>query len=238
MPFPLMQPPRNHYNGLIDLPFPGTMGYIFIDYEPTIATVADANAFVVDGLAYLTAARAVAPLAKYGFFGIPPGLNAAIDDAFAPLLAQCDFILPQLYNYEPSTDSGFNSYAAAHITESRRVAPGKPVYPFIYPQYSSAGGYAFISAAQWTAQLLYLATISDGLVIWGGYTLNSPHNPPMEWDPNAPWWLATQALLPITPPPPPPPPPPLGITALTQPTRITISTDEWKPEPQNVYFSW
>ena len=91
--------------------------------------------------------------------------------------------------YPTTTDRAeWVSYAQRFIAEAKRLAAGKPVRPFIWPQYhdvmrSSLAG-TFIDYDYW---MLQLTTIRDagasGLVLWGGYN--------KQWDDTQGWWRAT-----------------------------------------------
>jgi Hyaluronidase len=111
------------------------------------------------------------------------------NDALAPIAQQADALFPSLYTFY--TDQvGWQKYAIANIAEARRIAPGKPVYVFLWPQYDAgtgAGGGEYLPDAYWKMELETAKQYADGVVIWGGWTET--------WDDNASWWLETQQFM-------------------------------------------
>jgi hypothetical protein len=111
------------------------------------------------------------------------------NDAVAPIAQQADALFPSLYTFY--TDQvGWQKYAIANIAEARRIAPGKPVYVFLWPQYDAgtgAQGGDYLPDAYWKMELETAKQYADGVVIWGGWTET--------WDDNASWWLETQEFI-------------------------------------------
>jgi hypothetical protein len=146
-----------------------------------------------------------------GFYAVPPvgdywrairGENSpqyqewrAENDAVADLAADVDVLFPSLYTFYDDP-ARWERYAIANIRESRRLAPGKPVYAFIWPQYHDSNkelGLDWIPEETWARQLRVLAQHADGVVIWGGW--NFSRRRPLNWNERAPWWRATRAFL-------------------------------------------
>jgi hypothetical protein len=104
-----------------------------------------------------------------------------------PFVTHVDALYPSLYTVETDPAKWVAS-AQRDIAEAKRIGPGKPVRPFIWPQYHDvmrsplAGTY--IDYNYW---MLQLRTIRDaeasGIVFWGGY--QTP------WDETQGWWHAT-----------------------------------------------
>lgn len=135
-----------------------------------------------------------------GYYGVPPlrdywrAIGMPVtgyqqwqveNDHFATLSAAVDVLAPSLYTFYDDVD-GWKRYAIANVREAQRLAPGKPVYPFIWPQYHNSNrklGGQYLPAEFWAQQLKTLAGIADGVVIWSGS--------PELWRPDAPWWQAT-----------------------------------------------
>src|SRR5205814_1590172 len=95
---------------------------------------------------------------------------------------------------------GWVKYAQANIAEARRIAGGRPVYPFIWPQYHISNGRLgsqYIDGKFWSLQLHTLYADADGLVLWGGWDFAAKRH--ASWDENAAWWLATKQFLAKTP---------------------------------------
>ena len=111
------------------------------------------------------------------------------NDAVASIAQQADALFPSLYTFY--TDQvGWQKYAIANIAEARRIAPGKPVYVFLWPQYddgTGAQGGEYLPDAYWKMELKTAKQYADGVVIWGGWTET--------WDDNASWWLDTQQFM-------------------------------------------
>jgi hypothetical protein len=146
-----------------------------------------------------------APTLQVGFFdvgapidGLPVTGQAPANDAelaiwktansyLIPFVTHLDALYPSLYTVETDPAKWVAS-AQRCITEAKRISAGKPVRPFIWPQYHDvmrsplAGTY--IDYDYW---ILQLRTIRDagasGLVFWGGYQTR--------WDDTQDWWRAT-----------------------------------------------
>ena len=139
-----------------------------------------------------------------GYYGVPPLRDywrasknpassefrawQAENDRFQELADVVDVLTPSLYTFYDDVD-GWKRYAAANIGEARRLAGGKPVYPFIWPQYHDSNrtlGGQQVPASVWFQQLQTLAKLADGVIIW---------SPPGWWDQSAPWWIATRTFI-------------------------------------------
>jgi hypothetical protein len=121
-----------------------------------------------------------------------PWYNASlprVSDSFAdwqvaneilrPLADSVDYVMPSIYT-GASTVSEWVAYARYTIEDSRRY--GKPVIPFIWPQYHDAvptlGG-QYLPPEMWQAQLDTVRQYADGGMIWLGTGPSA--------DPNLPW---------------------------------------------------
>ena len=104
-----------------------------------------------------------------------------------PFVDHVDALYPSLYT--ATTDPAeWLAIARRTIAQAKRIGRGKPVRPFIWPQYHDvmrsplAGTY--INYDYWMLQLM---TIRDegaaGIVFWGGYKT--------KWDDTQDWWRAT-----------------------------------------------
>jgi hypothetical protein len=111
------------------------------------------------------------------------------NNAVAPIAQEANALFPSAYTFY--TDQvGWQKYATAQIAEARRIAPGKPVYLFLWPQYDNgkgAQGGDYLSDDYWKMELETARKYADGVVIWGGWT--------QTWDSNASWWLETQQFM-------------------------------------------
>jgi hypothetical protein len=146
-----------------------------------------------------------APTLQVGFYdvaapvdGLPVTGQAPANDAelaiwkmansyLIPFVTHVDALYPSLYTVETDPAKWVAS-AQRDISEAKRIGPGKPVRPFIWPQYHDvmrpplAGTY--IDYDYW---MLQLRTIRDagasGIIFWGGYQTR--------WDDTQDWWRAT-----------------------------------------------
>ena len=151
--------------------------------------------------------RHAAPGLKIGFYSVlpsrdywtPNGLQGDAgyrswqleNDFAAPLAAGVDALFPSLYTFYPD-QKGWRTYAIANLREARRIAGGKPVYCFLWPQYHDS--YELISGDYWRLQLDTCHQLADGIVILGGYT-QDPNFKPLPWSDDAPWWKATLQFI-------------------------------------------
>lgn len=148
--------------------------------------------------------QGVAGSSAVGYYGVPPlrdywrALSGpgskeylawqAENDRFKTVAETVDLLAPSLYTFYDD-ERGWERYAEANIREARRLAPGKAVYPFIWPQYHDSNrtiGGRQLPATFWLTQLQTLAKLADGAIIW---------SPPGWWDEKAPWWIATRAFI-------------------------------------------
>lgn len=155
---------------------------------------------------YLTVARIFkkeSPLVRIGFYGVLPirdhwranGKKGPIgfsqwqkeNDTLKPLAKAVDYIFPSLYTLDADPQY-WRVFAETNIAEARRY--GKPVCPFLWPQYHEAlkqlsGQY--LPKTFWELELDTCYRNADGIVVWGGYQ--------EQWEENAPWWVATRKFL-------------------------------------------
>ncbi len=121
------------------------------------------------------------------------------------VLETLDILCPQLYTYydTPGADGRqkaidqWKRFASDTVALARQFAPGKKVYPFIWPQFHAGGtfkDYPYVPAEYWRAQLEHLKTIADGAILWGGYDF--AHKDQQTWSPDAPWWQVLQQVFP------------------------------------------
>lgn len=123
-----------------------------------------------------------------GYYGVVPTIDfsrakslkkgagynrwVAENDRILPVASVVDAVFPSLYTINPNRKSWIDR-AKAHIEEAHRIAPGKPVYPFVWPNYHPQGGQypegAELPPDYWKLQLTFLQGNVDGLVLWGGY---------------------------------------------------------------------
>jgi len=156
--------------------------------------------------------RAAAPSWKIGFYGTVP--QRSYWQALAPensnryrrwqrendtareIADHADILFPSLYTFY-AYKRGWVLYATANLREARRIAPQKPIYCFLWPQFhdSTRLAYEFIPVEYWREELQTCRRLADGLVLWGGVGENRQMNRYLEWDNDAPWWRATMQFI-------------------------------------------
>jgi hypothetical protein len=128
--------------------------------------------------------------------GSPPYRDWQADnDRVSVLVPKVSALYPSLYTFYED-QAGWVRYAEANIAESRRLGQGRPVYPFLWPQYhvsAKALAYQYLPPTYWSQQLSTVARLADGFVIWGGWDFANGRA--QAWDPAAPWWQATLAFI-------------------------------------------
>jgi hypothetical protein len=146
-----------------------------------------------------------APTLQVGFYdvgapvgGLPVTGQAPANDAelaiwkransyLIPFATHVDALYPSLYTSDIDPAKWIAS-AQISISETKRIGAGKPVRPFIWPQYhdvmrSSLAG-TYIDYDYWMLQLRTIRNAgASGLVFWGGYQTR--------WDDTQDWWRAT-----------------------------------------------
>jgi hypothetical protein len=112
-----------------------------------------------------------------------------------PLADSLDYLCPSIYcYYDDSTQ--YAGYARAIVSEAKRLAKGKKVYPFISPQYHPSGDHVgqFVSKEYFASVLKTIKDSgADGVILWGGSKAMS--STAHSWNPNAGWWQATEEFM-------------------------------------------
>jgi Hyaluronidase len=115
------------------------------------------------------------------------------NDRLEKWAAQMDALYPSLYTFYPDRQ-GWVQYAVAQLTEAKRIAKGKPVYAFLWPQYHESNASLRLQPVEpdyWELQLNTVYQYADGLVIWGGWGDNGAES----WNEEAPWWQVTKRFM-------------------------------------------
>lgn len=141
--------------------------------EETLATLADW-------------ARAAAPDKIVGFFGT--GTLSKVDPAdlsYAQELARhVDALFPPLYTTGPD-QTNWKAHAVSAVAEAKSIAPGKPIFFYLWPQYVTGSKHEFeyLSSSYWLYQLQQSRQLANGVILW------SPSR--FSWDDSSGWWEAT-----------------------------------------------
>jgi len=146
-----------------------------------------------------------APKLEVGFYGVAPvdlGLPVtgqhpaneaeisiwqAANSFLIRFSTHVDALYPSLYT--STTDRAkWVADARRYISEAKRIGAGKPVRPFIWPQYHEViRGPLALTYIDYDYWMLQLMTIRDagasGIIFWGGYKT--------QWDGTQDWWRAT-----------------------------------------------
>src|SRR6266566_7204546 len=146
-----------------------------------------------------------APTLKVGFFDVAApvlalpvtGQQPATDTEWAisekatsyliPFVTHVDALYPSLYT-DTTDRAKWVALARRIISETKRIGAGKPVRPFIWPQYHDVmRGPLRLTYIDYDYWMLQLTTIRDagasGIIFWGGYQT--------QWDDTQGWWHAT-----------------------------------------------
>jgi len=149
------------------------------------------TAAIAEAVKVLKAAKAIRPKAKVGFYAVPFNgwsatlLSAPPDwwwtqvTALQPLLAVTDVLLPDIYQYFTigSQVSAAEDAKRMHnfATLCLRAANGKPIYPFVWEIYHSAGPNTGVippdqiklHVGEFCKTILNDRRAADGLYWWG-----------------------------------------------------------------------
>ncbi|MGA8728521.1 MAG: hypothetical protein WB608_07200, partial [Terracidiphilus sp.] len=180
-------------------------GTVFLDIEnwPLNQSPSMRTESIQKYLITLQSFEQFAPSLKFGYYSVAPegdyydaisGPNSpqykawqSRNDSVAPIATQAAALFPSIYTFYPNQNA-WKTYAIAQIAEARRIAPGKPVYVFLWPQYDLQGAVGdYLPIDYWAMELETARQYADGIVIWGGYGET--------WNNDAPWWLETQDFM-------------------------------------------
>ncbi len=103
-----------------------------------------------------------------------------------------DVFFPSLYTLYAgeSFEAQWPTYARANIAEAKRLAPSKPVYPFLWMLYHNSNAIGALQDIRYKffyEQLKTCGDYADGVVVRGGSG--------MTFDATKPWWRAVQDWL-------------------------------------------
>jgi hypothetical protein len=118
--------------------------------------------------------------------------NAVADNLQQKLSPHVDFVFPSLYRYAGTNYPLEDWKMYADYVLDKCQAWGKPVVPFLWPEYHDDGNPELrgieIPAAEWRELLQFSRDNgADGLVIWGGWNADGS----MQFDATDDWYLQT-----------------------------------------------
>ncbi len=149
------------------------------------------------------------PDVQHGYYGVLPVVDywraiapgasqpyrawQADNARLQPIAATVDVVFPSLYTYYPDPQAWVR-FAIRQIRAAKKY--GKPVYPFLWPQYHDSNpqlGGQYLPADYWKLELETVIAHADGVVIWGGWDLKRDR--PAKWNNQAPWWQVTKEFM-------------------------------------------
>jgi hypothetical protein len=157
-------------------------------------------------------ARRAAPGAALGMYGVVPCFSPSLfifgassetdgdielwkeyNDGLFPLIRAVDYLAPSLYLCYNEEDYPYKSYAIPIVREAKRIGAGKPIYPFVSPQYH-VGSMNNGKAASYAAWKNVLETIkgsgAQGIIIFAGDGYMGDNPPGWNDSQNQGWKLA------------------------------------------------
>jgi hypothetical protein len=154
----------------------GVPGPVVLDYEDLYLTGSGATA--TKHLSMLTTlarwARSAAPGKVIGFYGLIEHTRAAYIPLARRLAPLEGAFFPSMYTFSRERTVWLRKLVNV-VELARRIAPHKPVYAYIWPQFSgrTMAPRRFIDASLWAFELAVARQYADGVVIWSKRTVNT-----------------------------------------------------------------
>lgn len=152
------------------------------------------NAFKVDGRAYDIGYYAMVPQRDTFAAMLPwhPSYTnwKSRNTAVQSIADAVDILCPSLYSLY-SDQQRWDNYTIENILEARRLANGKKIIPFLWPQYhnfSDRKALQYIDVELWLHQLTTVYRMCDGVIIW---RINDGE----VWNRSLPWYQATLEFM-------------------------------------------
>lgn len=114
------------------------------------------------------------------------------NDRLGPFANAVDILFPSLYTFYDEPEDWL-LYAKAQIDESRRIAPEKPIFAYLWPVYHSSNNFIGDSDIEpdfWRMQLDFVRKHADGVVIWTRSDVRAT-----DFGDIPPWWDETVRFL-------------------------------------------
>ena len=146
--------------------------------------------------------REVAPRMTFGIYGTPPAFGywpivgrdstelrkwRECNVRLRQLASKVDVIMPSLYTFYDD-EAGWEAFAKGQLMAAK--AYGKPVYPFLWPEYHESSptlAGKLVPGPAWRRELEFVRRNADGVVLWNGWR--------RPWDERADWWLETVKFI-------------------------------------------
>lgn len=114
------------------------------------------------------------------------------------LVNKVDYVFPSLYTFYDTYNSNlatttlhsWQTAAFGILAEARKY--GKPVYPYLWPQFHNGGphkDFAYLPKDYWSNEIRFARHYADGMLIWGSSLYRND-----SWDEKAEWWQAVLQL--------------------------------------------
>ncbi|MEV5880880.1 hypothetical protein AB0L75_43270 [Streptomyces sp. NPDC052101] len=170
----LVLPPKDSYQKLVrqHLANPGPL---VLDYETLYLTgtpeVAKRRFQKLSTL--LTWTREVAPHKQIGFWDLLGNTSRRYYPLGRTLAAHEDVFFPSLYTSPTDSKASWQHRLDQALAEAKQIAPGKPVYPYLWPQYQGLrAGQHYMPSQLWSYELQACSKATKAVVLWGG----GPHD--------------------------------------------------------------
>jgi hypothetical protein len=131
-------------------------------------------------------AHAAVPGRTVGYYGVLGNTEPRYFDLERQLATGENALFPSLYTFSTSRTVWIRRFHAV-MAEAAAIAPGKPVYAYLWPQYHGGTKWAgrYLAPGYWRYQLDAATHLCAGVVIWG----------PSDADPEQGWVRATASFL-------------------------------------------
>jgi hypothetical protein len=135
-------------------------------------------------------ARADVPGKIVGYYGSGTLTDVPTKDmpSARELARHVDAFFPPMYTFDDNRHA-WAKRAKAEAAEDRVLAPGKPVFFYLWPQYhdGTPKQFQYVDGAFWKFQLHTGRRAAEGIVLWSPSRFN--------WDQSSGWWTATQEFM-------------------------------------------
>ncbi|OLZ68913.1 hypothetical protein AV521_19165 [Streptomyces sp. IMTB 2501] len=116
----------------------------------------------------LTWTREVAPHKQIGFWDLLGNTSRRYYPLGRALAAHEDAFFPGLYTSSKDSTASWQHRLDQSLAEARQFAPGKPVYPYLWPQCRGLHAGQYIPPALWSYELQASSKAAKAVVLWGG----------------------------------------------------------------------
>ncbi|WP_310719010.1 hypothetical protein [Streptomyces lydicus] len=166
----LVLPPKGAYQKLVrqHLANPGPL---VLDYETLYlkGTPEVAKRHFRKLSTLLTWTREVAPHKQIGVWDLLGNTGRPYYPLGRTLAAHEDVFLPSLYTSSTDSEASWQHRLDKARAQAKQIAPGKPVYPFLWPQFRDRPGAGrYVSPALWSYELRACSKATNAVVLWGG----------------------------------------------------------------------